>query len=321
MSTDDVEESPSQKSASTRSSGFKRIALFRNGILNDFQSAEASDKEEIVKLLNEPRPSSPPPLDKEKWTKWAAGHRIARNEEEIKMSMKGLLVNWLFEQPTVDANSYFTQWDVSLDTIPSDVPLISLSAPKLDAVEGFLMVSFKESIDDINGAICTDDEYSLALPHLLMEFKGPEDSMSAGKSQCAYNAAILVYGHNEAMKFLQKYVANDQKAVVFSMATNGVTTQIYGHFSMTRDDRINYHQCHLMTLPSLTNNYDEFKKACTIIHNLQYLGRQRSQALRDMLHAAESAAETTASESPSPQRPKRSPSNSSSSPAKRARVH
>lgn len=61
-----VEESPSKETLSTTSSGFQKITL-DNGILDRFMSAEAIDKEEIVKILAQLRPSSPPPLEMENW--------------------------------------------------------------------------------------------------------------------------------------------------------------------------------------------------------------------------------------------------------------
>jgi len=199
-----------------------------------------------------------------------------------------------------------------------------LSMAKVDAVEGFLQRSFKAPIDRINGAICTNDVYSLALPHLLIEFKGPEGSMLVGRSQCAYDAAFAVYGHDEAMKSLGKHVTNDKKVIVFSMSTNGELTDIFGHFATTKDTGdIIYYQCRLVRLPCLADEYEDFKKACSIIHNLQHLARQRSATLRDMLEAAEIASKNAASAvmppppSPSSKRPSSDPA---SSPSKRARV-
>jgi hypothetical protein len=160
-----------------------------------------------------------------------------------------------------------------------------------------------------------DDEFSLALPHLIIEFKGPEGSMLV--SQCAYNAAFLVHGHDMAMKHLNKHVAN-----VFSMATNGDSTTTFGHFAMT-DDRVTYHQCSLLQLPPLTSTYEHFTQTCLMIHNLQHLARERSATLRDMLEEAEAASKSAASAAmppPAPPSSKRSASDPGSSSSKRARV-
>lgn len=195
---------------------------------------------------------------------------------------------------------------------------------KADAVEGFSKWAFKAPINRINGARCSKDIHSPALPHLLIEFKGPWDSMPAGRSQCAYNAAFAVYGHNEAIKFHQGHVPNDKKAVVFSMVTNGGGgwTEVFGHFATTdHDGQVSYHQCELAQLPSFTSTYDDFTKACSMIHNLQHLARERSTTLRDMLEAKEIASK---GESPA-MHPLASPSkhpssDPASSPSKQARV-
>jgi hypothetical protein len=73
-----------------RHSEFRNI-LISNGVLNDFFSADPLDKEDLCVRIKEPHPSSPPPLDIEKWKIWSKVHRLARNEEEIKMSMKKTL--------------------------------------------------------------------------------------------------------------------------------------------------------------------------------------------------------------------------------------
>jgi hypothetical protein len=97
MDSYDVKESPSEKTLSTASSGFQDIAL-ANGVLDIVMSEEAVDKADIIKLLKQPRPSSPPPLDIKKWTKWVAAQKMAQNKEEIKMSMKELFIDWRYQK-------------------------------------------------------------------------------------------------------------------------------------------------------------------------------------------------------------------------------
>lgn len=143
--------------------------------------------------------------------------------------------------------------------------------------------------------------------------------MPAGRSRCAYNAAFAVYGHNEAIKSIEGHVPNDKKAVVFSMVTNGGGgwTEVFGHFATTdHDGQVSYHQCELAQLPSFTSTYDDFTKACLMIHNLQHLARERPATLRDMLEEAEAASKSAASAAmppPAPPSSKRSASDPVSS--------
>lgn len=173
MDSYDVKESPSEKTLSTASSGFQDIAL-ANGVLDVVMSEEAVDKADIIKLLKQPRPSSPPPLDIKNWTKWVAAQKMAQNKEEIKMSMKELFIDWRYQEGKFNHKSYHTRWDVMFNH-PSNGSEFSRGLPmaKADAVEGFSKWAFKAPINRINGARCSKDIHSPALPHLLIEFKGP----------------------------------------------------------------------------------------------------------------------------------------------------
>jgi len=107
--------------------------------------------------------------------------------------------------------------------------------------------------------------------------------MEVERSRAAYDAACLVYSHNEATKHLGKIMENDKKTVVFSMVTNGEQSSICGHFALAGDDgSITYHQDQLMTLPSM-DDYETYMQARTITRNVQDLARQKSESLRDLL--------------------------------------
>lgn len=141
-----------------------------------------------------------------------------------------------------------------------------LSVPKVSAVEGFFKAGFKAPLSHIDAAVCTkEDDFSLAVPHLLIEFTTPQYSSLFARTQCAYDAAFLLYGHNEVMMSLGKYI-HDQKVTLFSIATNGHETQIYGHFTTTSaKGEVKYHQKCLIALPSFTNNYEGFNTASSIL--------------------------------------------------------
>lgn len=135
--------------------------------------------------------------------------------------------------------------------------------------------------------MCTEDPYTVALPFFVMEFKGPQGVNCVGRAQAAYDAACIIYGHNQVTKHQAKDINNDKKAHMFSVTTDGHTFTVYAHFSVLgADGKVTYHQKPLV-YASPTLDYESFKDARAIIRNLQDLARKKAEDLRDTLkHAA-----------------------------------
>jgi len=68
-----------------------------NGILDRLHSAVASDRDDLKKALMKARPSSPAP-DVNEFQCWRNALYRAGNEEEIKMIMSELLIDWRYRQ-------------------------------------------------------------------------------------------------------------------------------------------------------------------------------------------------------------------------------
>lgn len=286
MNTHSSGTASSSKSVSTTSNRLINASL-ANGFLDPVRSSDPSDKEEIIQEITMPRQPSSPVPDVKEFERWTSALGKARNQEEIKMTFKDLMIDWRHRKIENDGKtpSYLAQWEVNLSyLLPSLKYNTKLSAPKIDYLEGFEMEAFHPfRVENVNAAVCTTDPYAIALPFFLIEFKGPRGLSSVARAQAAYDAACIIYGHNEMKKYQGKEIGDDKKVHIFSMTTDGDALTIYGHFSvMAEDGSVTYHQKPLVHA-SPTTGYESFKVARAVVRNVQDLARQRSEDLRDML--------------------------------------
>ncbi|KAJ4311708.1 hypothetical protein N0V84_010305 [Fusarium piperis] len=80
-----------------------------------------------------------------------------------------------------------------------------LSALQPDFVEGPRMEAFNPfPVDEhVSGAVLyKDDPYSVTLPHMAGECKGPDGNMKEAELQSAYDGAALVYARNQALAYM-----------------------------------------------------------------------------------------------------------------------
>ncbi|KAI1499859.1 hypothetical protein F5X99DRAFT_410647 [Biscogniauxia marginata] len=262
---------------STTSSGFEAQAL-KNGILDRVKSKAPANLNDRRTRLNRKRETASP--TESMYGDYVAAVTTAPNEQTMIYEMAKLLKEHNDRGYRKVLNQAFTAF-------PKEVGFNNgLSAPQPDLVEGlqlrrFLPFPVDEQLD--GAALIKDDPYSITLPHLAGEWKGPGKDMNEARMQSAYDGAALVYERNQALEFLGEPDPPDH-AAVSSFTTDGTTLNFFCHHSAPSKDRdkIEYHQC-LMTFTNLMNSFDGFEQGRKQLRNLQEDARDESYALRDRL--------------------------------------
>lgn len=277
-------------SLTPNSAGYQ-IVLLKNQILDPLRSDEPSDIKQVRNAIENGGRKSPVPSITH-FKQWRSGHRKARNEEEVKFSMKELFIDWRYRKVKDNGKlpGYISEFGLVFNNIPKNAAFNEdLAFPKVDYVEGLEQRSYEPfPLDDINGAaaVSIEDQYptAVALPRLIVKFKGPQGSNSSiAQSQTAHAAACAVYGHSQVLEHIERKASN-HKIVVFSIITDGYHTTIYGHHATkSKNGDIKYHQNPLLDLPSFTTTYESYKDARRMLRNVQDLARERSELFRDML--------------------------------------
>lgn len=164
-----------------------------------------------------------------------------------------------------------------------------LSAPRPDMFQGFGMLSFKPfPIDEALGGAAVVVEYarnSISLSHLAGEFKGRGMDMLQARSLSAYDGAALVYGRNEALKYLGD-TDPDNHAAILSFSIDGTTINIFAHYSATSPEsgRLEYHQYPICTTV-LKDSYEEYMAGRRRLRNAQDQAKDAATNLRGRLKA------------------------------------
>ncbi|KAH9984892.1 hypothetical protein F4779DRAFT_326382 [Xylariaceae sp. FL0662B] len=108
-----------------------------------------------------------------------------------------------------------------------------LSAPQPDFFEGLQFQEFLPfpAHKQLGSAVLIkDDPYSITLPHLAGEWKGPGNNMNKARVQSAYDGAALVYGRDQALEFVGEPDPLGYTAVS-TFTTDGTNINFFSHYS------------------------------------------------------------------------------------------
>ncbi|OAA63243.1 hypothetical protein SPI_03406 [Niveomyces insectorum RCEF 264] len=275
--TDPTDESKSTKTTSTTSSGFAEKAR-KNGILPPLNSKPPKNLEDIRKRYAKSRATASPPGSV--YEHYA--HRIekAGNEATVAAQVSRHVLK------EYDDEGYTQSFDRSFTGFPDDVGFNDgLSAPQPDFVEGLEIGEYDPvPVDDhIPGAaLYKDDPYSLVLPHVAGEWKGPSGNMGTARLQGAYDGAALVFARNQALSRLGKPDPPGH-AEVTTFTTDGTTLDQYAHYAEESEDgTTRYHQYRVKST-NLIDSHEDFRDGYKHLRNAQDHARNQSYALRDDL--------------------------------------
>lgn len=267
---------PTTKSLSTTSSGFAEQA-YKNGILRPAHSTPPTNLVDMRKRLARRRRSASPPKSVYK----AFVNRVekAPNEATMLFEVGGELLKKYKDK------CYLRAFNQAFTWFPENVGLNNgLSNPQPDFIEGLEKREYKPfPIDCISGAILyAANSYSVALPHIIGEWKGPGKDMIMARLQGAYAGAALIYARNQALNAIGKpYLAGHAKVISFT--TDGTDLNLYAHYAAPAEGgSLEYHQ-YLIKSVNLIASYHGFKKGLRYLRNAQDLARKESFRLRDEL--------------------------------------
>lgn len=184
-----------------------------------------------------------------------------------------------------DDAGYKKAFNRAFTAFPEDVGFNDcLSTPQPGFVEGLEADEFRpvRAIWRIAGAVVyKDDPYSITLPHLAGEWKGPAGNMAGATMQCGYSGAALVYARNEALFSMGKRDPLGHSEIT-TFATNGTTINFYAHHFTVRDGWPEYHQYRYAS-ENVTDTYEGYLDGRRGLRNAQDYAREQSYALKDQL--------------------------------------
>ncbi|KAH8767299.1 hypothetical protein F5883DRAFT_396763, partial [Diaporthe sp. PMI_573] len=269
------------RSISTTSEGFENRAL-ENGVLDAVRSGkqEVADTDVNKKLLASRGSASP---TQSQYNKFADRIVEASNEQ----GTIAVYSKYIF-QDTEDAHfdiGYRRKEDKMWTEFPKNVGFNNgLSAPKPDMIEGFSRDTFPPTIELIKSSkIVRDEPKYVTLPHIAVEYKAREKSLHEAKVQAGYDGAAMVYGRNEALKFIGKADPPRQPAVL-TATTTGQEWNVYAHYAHPNDTtgKEEYYQCRMAG--GSMENLKEYKQGRRVLRNMQDFAREQASELRDRLH-------------------------------------
>ncbi|KAK0634429.1 hypothetical protein B0T17DRAFT_603919 [Bombardia bombarda] len=183
-------------------------------------------------------------------------HRVekAGNEATIVVETSELLKKY----PT----SYPRAYNRTFTNLPRNVGFNDgLSAPQPDFVEGLEKEDYLPfPVDDhIDGAaLYQDDPYSITLPQIAGEWKGPTGDMREAKMQSAYDGAAMVHARTQALAHMGKSDPSGHASIT-TFTTDGANLYQYAHYAAPSDkdpDTLEYHQFPISSM-NLTGTYQE----------------------------------------------------------------
>lgn len=268
------------RSISTTSEGFENRAL-DNGVLDAVRSGkQAVVDTDVRKRLLASRESASP--TQSQYNKFADRIVEASNEQ----GTIAVYSKYIF-QDTEDSHfdiGYRRKEDKMWTEFPKNVGFNNgLSAPKPDMIEGFSRDSFPPTIEHIKASrLVKDEPRYIALPHMAVEYKAREKSLHEAKVQAGYDGAAMVYGRNEALKFMGKADPPRQPAVL-TATTIGQEWNVYGHYSHPNDStgKEEYYQCRMAG--GSMENLNEYKQGRKVLRNMQDFAREQSSDLRNSM--------------------------------------
>lgn len=268
------------RSISTTSEGFENRAL-DNGVLDAVRSGKQEVVEsDVKKKLLASRGSASP--TQSQYNKFADRIVEASNEQ----GTIAVYSKYIF-QDTEDTHfdiGYRRKEDKMWTEFPKNVGFNNgLSAPKPDMIEGFSRDTFPPTIEYIKASrLVRDEPRYVALPHMAVEYKAREKSLHEAKVQAGYDGAAMVYGRNEALRYIGKADPPRQPAVL-TATTIGQEWNVYGHYAHPNDStgREEYYQCRMAG--GSMENLTEYKQGRKVLRNMQDFAREQSSDLRDSM--------------------------------------
>lgn len=276
-STDD--SSPT-KTTSTAPSGLAGRAWL-NGILHPPYSQPPANLEDLRDIFARSRRSASP-------TESAHGRYVHKFEAALNQATMASVVTRMLLKDH-EEGPYEVAFNQAFTAFPEDVGFNSgLPAPQPDFIEGpskFDYVADRRFCmgEEISGAVLYQDtEYSITLPHIAGELKGPGEEKKV-KQRNNYVGAALVYARNQALSYLGTPDPPGYAAVT-TFTTDGENLELYAHYAATStsDGILEYHQYRIDAglLPGSYQMHKDFRRR---LRNMQDHAKQQSFALRDQL--------------------------------------
>ncbi|KAK0655459.1 hypothetical protein B0T16DRAFT_363928 [Cercophora newfieldiana] len=279
--SDSTDESKSTKTTSTTTSGFALQAR-KNGILDSRSSKPSKNLKDFLQRHSKTRATASPPES-------AYGDYVDEIDRVEKTGNEATLVvetsGKLLKKPPKGYNRVFNR---SFTNFPKDVGFNQdLSAPQPDFVEGLEMQNYLPfPVDEhVRGAtLYKDNPYSITLPQIAGEWKGPDGNMRGAELQSAYDGAAMVYARNKALAYMGKSDPPGHAAIT-TFATDGTTLNMYQHYAAPAEedpDILQYHQ-YKYASTNIKDSYQGHKDGRKGLRNAQDHARDQSYALRDQL--------------------------------------
>jgi len=277
--SDATDESKSTRTTSTTTSGFADKA-YKNGILRPLHSRPPTSLDDIRRRHAAPRETASPP--ESVYEGYANRVGKAGNEATVVVETSGKLLK------EYDDKGYNRAFSRSFTNVAPDVGYNDgLSAPQPDFVEGLEKQEFRpfQVADHVPGAVLyQDDPFSLTLPHVAGEWKGPDGSMKEAELQSAYDGAALVHARNQALAYMGKSDPPGHAAIT-TFTTDGTNLNMYAHYAApSEEDRdiLEYHQ-YKYASTNIRDSYQGHKDGRRGLRNAQDYAREQSYELRDEL--------------------------------------
>lgn len=255
--------------------------IVKNGVLDAAKSGKQQVADADVKMRLLASRDSPSPIQSQ-YDKFA--DRIVTSSN--KRGIIAVYSKYIFqdaEEVHFDMG-YRRKEDKMWTEFPKDVGFNNgVPAPKPDIIEGLSRKFFPPTIEHVEASKIVFDEPSyVALPHLAVEYKAREGSLYEAKVKAGYDGAAMVYGRNEALKFIEKADPPRQPAVLTATAT-GQEWNVYAHYAHPNDatGREEYYQCRMAG--GSMENLDEYKHGRKVLRNMQDFAREQVLDLRDRL--------------------------------------
>ncbi|KAF1952659.1 hypothetical protein CC80DRAFT_393223, partial [Byssothecium circinans] len=275
--SDSTDESGSTKTTSTTTSGFA-IQACKNGILPPFHSKLPTNFKEIRERYAGSRKTASP--TESAYNDFVDKVERADNEATMVFEVGAHMLKTYPKGYKRTFNQQFTGF-------PKNVGFNnSLSAPQPDFVEGlgiddYLPFPIDEHVS--GAALYKDNPYSMTLPHLAGEWKGPDGNIEA-RLQSAYDGAALVYARSQALAYMGSSDPPGH-AEITTFTTDGTNLNLYAHYAMPSEDdknKLEYHQYQFASanIKDTQQGHNDGRRG---LRNTQDHAKDQSYALRDEL--------------------------------------
>lgn len=265
------------RTTSTTSSGFD-VQARNNGILDPRSSQPPTNLDDLRKRHAESRATASPP--ESVYNDYADRVERAKNEATIVVETSELLKKY--------PKGYSRTFNQAFTNFPKNAGFNDgLSAPQPDFVEGLEMEEYRPFpvANHIPTApLYKDDRYSLTLPHVAGEWKGPNGSMKEAELQSAYDGAALVHARSQALAYMGKEDPPGHAAVT-TFTTDGTNLHMYAHYatpSAEDEDTLEYHQ-YPISSTDIKGTYQGHKDGRKSLRNAQDHARDQSYDLKNQL--------------------------------------